>query len=283
VRGAAGQIDVNASWVDLSGTTVTTGRQNTSITTATTTTIVPAPASSTTRNLKAMRVSNNHASISQAVTVRVTDGTTTVPLESVTLAPGEAIAYHESTGMRVLAANGVERASSGATLTTGFSSLNVTANAADTYVGGFQGAARIQAGSTVTWRIVVSKTGAGVAAPIFTFRTGTGTTGAVGDTSRVALTSPFAQTGVADTGVIIAFATLRSHGSGTGGVLVAGYQLGHALAATGLAVQPAYGQSGVSAGFDTTSASLIVGLSINPGTAGVWTCDVSGVATNLIG
>jgi hypothetical protein len=76
-----------------------------------------------------------------------------------------------------------------------------------------------------------------------------GTTTSTSDTSRVALTSPFAQTGVADTGTIDAYMVIRTFSST--GVVAAGYNLTHALAATGLAVQPAYGQSGVSSGFDT--------------------------------
>ena len=278
VTGSAAQIDCHASYIDLSSGTVTPGRTNTSITTATTTTIVGSPGASTTRNVKSFRVSNNHATNSSAVTIRHTDGTTVIPLESVTLAPGEAIVYHDATGLRVLGANGVERANTGGTVNTGFALTNVTASAADTYVGGFLAANRIQAGSCVTWKITVSKTAAGTAAPVFTFRTGTA--GSTADTSRVALTSPFAQTAVTDTGVIEAWAIIRTHGSS--GVLAAGYQINHALATTGLGVQPAYGQSGTSATFDTTAAGLIIGLSINPGTSGVWTIDQSGAATDLI-
>jgi hypothetical protein len=44
ITSAAGQVDVHASWVDLSGTTITAGRTNTRISTATTTDVVGAPA-----------------------------------------------------------------------------------------------------------------------------------------------------------------------------------------------------------------------------------------------
>ena len=53
VTGAAADIDVHSSWVDLNGTTVTPGRTNTpAITTATTTTIVGSPAASTVRSVR---------------------------------------------------------------------------------------------------------------------------------------------------------------------------------------------------------------------------------------
>ena len=51
---AASTIDVHASYVDLNGTTVTAGRKNTRITTATTTTVVAAPGASTARNVKSL-------------------------------------------------------------------------------------------------------------------------------------------------------------------------------------------------------------------------------------
>jgi len=47
---AASTIEVHTSYVDVNGTTITPGRTNTRITTATTTTIVASPAASTQRN-----------------------------------------------------------------------------------------------------------------------------------------------------------------------------------------------------------------------------------------
>lgn len=90
VTSAAAQIEVHASWVDLSGTTVTPGRTNTPhITTATTTTIVGSPAASTVRNIKHLNITNDHASQSCMVTVEHTDGTTVIELISFILLPGE--------------------------------------------------------------------------------------------------------------------------------------------------------------------------------------------------
>lgn len=95
ITSAAADIEVHASWVDLNGTTVTPGRTNTaSITTATTTTVVASPASSTYRNVKHLNITNNHASASCIVTVDHTDGTNPVELMSVILLPGENMIFN---------------------------------------------------------------------------------------------------------------------------------------------------------------------------------------------
>ena len=92
---AANSIDVHASYVDLSGSTVTPGRQNTKITTATTTNIVLSPAASTQRNLKGLYVTNNSTGTSCNVAVQHFDGTNTVELVEFVLLPGENMAHRE--------------------------------------------------------------------------------------------------------------------------------------------------------------------------------------------
>jgi hypothetical protein len=94
VTGTAVTVDVHASWIDLASGTVTAGRTNSKITTATTTDVVAAPAASTTRNVKTLHVCNIHASSSVAVTVQHTDGTNT---------------YVEGLGMRIFDASGMEK------------------------------------------------------------------------------------------------------------------------------------------------------------------------------
>jgi len=90
VTGAAAQIECHASWADFNGTTVTLGRQNTPhITTATTTTIVASPGASTTRNVKHLNITNDHASQSCLITIEHYDGTTVEELISVILLSGE--------------------------------------------------------------------------------------------------------------------------------------------------------------------------------------------------
>ena len=88
-------IEAHASFVDLSGTTVTPGRTNTRITTATTTTVVAAPAASTTRNVKALYVTNNSTGTSCTVGVEHFDGTNLIELMQFVLLPGENMGYRE--------------------------------------------------------------------------------------------------------------------------------------------------------------------------------------------
>jgi hypothetical protein len=59
VTSTAGNVQVQSSYVDLSGTTVTPGRLNTLITTAATTNIVASPAASTQRNIKTVSIFNH--------------------------------------------------------------------------------------------------------------------------------------------------------------------------------------------------------------------------------
>jgi peptidyl-tRNA hydrolase len=102
-------IDVHASFVDLSGSTVTPGRANTKIATGTTTDVVASPAASTVRNVKTLQIANVHASASNVVTIQHTDGTNVVQIESVTLLAGERIAYREGIGTRLIDAAGMEK------------------------------------------------------------------------------------------------------------------------------------------------------------------------------
>lgn len=96
VSGSAAQLEVHASWIDRTGTTDSPGRTNTPhITTATTTTVVGNPASSTSRNVKHLNITNDHASQSCVVTVEHYDGTTAIELMSFTLLPGENMIFSE--------------------------------------------------------------------------------------------------------------------------------------------------------------------------------------------
>lgn len=90
--------EVHASYVDLSGGTVTPGRTNTAITTATTTTVVASPSSNTYRTVKTLTIRNSHASSSNDITIEHYDGTTAIDLLKVTLAAGECLQYHEGAG-----------------------------------------------------------------------------------------------------------------------------------------------------------------------------------------
>lgn len=91
VSGSAADLEVHTSWVDNNAGTITPGRNNTNITTATTTTIVPSPGASVYRNVKLISILNNHASQSSTFTVEHTDGTNNVILSKGTLLSGESV------------------------------------------------------------------------------------------------------------------------------------------------------------------------------------------------
>jgi len=146
---------------------------------------------------------------------------------------------------------------------------DVTANAVDTYLTGsglLIPTAKMRVGTRFRWRLVMTKTAAGVAAPIWVIRVGTN--GTTADTARCTLTSGSLQTAVIDTGWVDITAVIRSIGAA--GVMAAGLSMSHNLAATGFASIANVTLQNTSAGFDTTVASLIVGISVNPGAAGVW-------------
>jgi hypothetical protein len=106
VTTSTANVDVHASWVDNASGTITPGRTNTAIASATTTDVVASPGASTQRNVQTLVARNKHASTSNTVTVRHTDGTTTVELFSYTLGAGEQLQYVDGGGWAVLDASG---------------------------------------------------------------------------------------------------------------------------------------------------------------------------------
>jgi hypothetical protein len=92
---ATSTIEVHTSFVDVSGATITPGRLNTRITTATTTTIVASPAASTQRNVKAIYCTNNSTGSSNTIGIEHFDGTNSIELMSFILLPGENLGYRE--------------------------------------------------------------------------------------------------------------------------------------------------------------------------------------------
>lgn len=104
-------LEVHATYVDNNAGTITPDRDNTEITTATTTDVVGSPASGVQRNVQTLLIRNAHASTSNVVTIRHTDGTTAVDVFSVTLAAGETIQYLDGVGFQVLASTGAVKTS----------------------------------------------------------------------------------------------------------------------------------------------------------------------------
>jgi hypothetical protein len=121
ITASAASIECHASWVDLNGTTVTPGRTNTpNITTATTTTVVAAPAASTVRNVKGLYITNVSASASTRVTVEHFDGTNPAELMGFILLPGENMTFSEVGRWTHRDAQGAEYPPAGLGAYTGF-------------------------------------------------------------------------------------------------------------------------------------------------------------------
>lgn len=109
ITASAAQIECHSSWADFDGSAVSLGRQNTAaITTATTTTIVPAPGSGVVRNVKHLNITNDHASQNCKVTVEHFDGTTASELMEFILLPGENMIFNEEGRWTHRDANGAE-------------------------------------------------------------------------------------------------------------------------------------------------------------------------------
>jgi hypothetical protein len=97
ITSAAADIEVHASWVDYTApsTVAPDSLITPSIVTATTTTVSGTVPASTKRNVKHLNITNNHASVSCAVTVDHTNGTNTAELMSFVLLPGENMTFNE--------------------------------------------------------------------------------------------------------------------------------------------------------------------------------------------
>jgi hypothetical protein len=186
-----------------------------------------------------------------------------------TPATSKLLVYPDSSTKQLTALNDTGRKFSLDGVIRNWNTVDVVANAADTYLAGSNLIVPqhlLQAGATLKWRLIMTKTAAGVATPVWTVRVGT--TGTVADAARLTFTGG-AQTAAIDTGFVEFSAVLRNIGAA--GVLAGGMNLVHNLATTGFATIASEVLQATSAGFDTTVAGLIIGISVNPGSAGVWT------------
>jgi len=155
--------------------------------------------------------------------------------------------------------------------------------AADTYLAGSSTAipaTGLRVGTRYHLIFNVSKTAAGVATPILNIRFGTA--GAVGDTSRCAMTWT-AGTAAIDDGIFQVWATFRTIGSGTSAVIQCVGEVTHRLTTTGLINAGATARiTTTGGGFDSTVANSIIGVSVNGGTSAAWTITlVQAELTNL--
>lgn len=102
-------IDYTVSYVDYTSTTVTPADTQGAITTATTTTYVSAPASSTQRQLRRASFRNKSTSSSNKLTFQKDVSGTNYELYSVTLAPGESVKLDAEGEWHVFGSDGIER------------------------------------------------------------------------------------------------------------------------------------------------------------------------------
>jgi hypothetical protein len=189
-----------------------------------------------------------------------------------TPASGKSVVFVESGGKRLTTKDDAGRYNTLSGSIYSNNTSDVVANAAEAYLTGsglvIPTGLTLQVGMVFKWTIVMTKTNVSTSAPVWNIRVGTA--GTTADTVRVAFTGP-AQTAAADVGQVDMIAVLRNVGAS--GIMAGGLVLSHGLAATGFANVGTVMLQTTSSAFDTTTANLIVGVSVNPGT-GVWTHQV---------
>jgi hypothetical protein len=285
VTTAAADLDVIVEYADVEVSTklVSVGKQLTKIPSAATTDICGAPASGFMRRIKRVFVFNVHGSNSNGVTVIYNANATTYRDGGPwTVLAGESVRYTELRGWEPLDTAGRVKVPGISSLPSGNANVaDVVANAADTYLTGASllVGGRLQAGSFFKWRLRATKTAAGTAAPIFNIRVGTA--GAVGDTVRATVTAA-AQTAAADTGFMEIDGIFRTVGATATIQMI--LRFAHAGTTTGFfnGTQEQM-LANLGSSFDVTNLQNVIGLSVNPGTAGVWTFqEVTCDANNLL-
>ena len=143
--------------------------------------------------------------------------------------------------------------------------------AANTYITGSSvaiPATGLQVGTRYHMIFAATKTAAGTATPILYVRFGTN--GTTADTARCTITFS-AQTAATDTGTFEVWVTFRTIGSGTSAVMQCVGQRRHGASVTGFGNLVSQTLEVTSAGFDSTVANSIIGVSANGGTSASWT------------
>lgn len=275
---AAASIDVQANYIEavkITGALVDINRQNTNITTGTTTDVLAAPASSNGRTLKGMTIRNKDAALTCDVTVIYNANGTLCELHRATLTPGDCLEYVEGIGWVILTAGlltSAVYASSDQAIGASVTAL-ITGTAIPISLN-----RPIRIGSIFRWVINLSKTAAGVAGYQFDVRFGT--TGTTADTSRISFTTG-TQTAVADQGKVEIYAQVRGP-IGAACIVTGQLEMSHNLAATGLDAVNTRVLNTTSAGFDCTTSGIIASVSMTTGAANATTIQqASGQALNI--
>jgi hypothetical protein len=283
VTSAAGTVDAYCAFVDSSDAAPPIPENpdagHVLISTANTTVLATAPTNAAkVRGIKSISIRNRDAAVTNQVTVQIdrnSINTDVVQLKSVALAPGDELRYEDNLGWFV------DKASPAAPIGTNFAAAASAAGfAADTYVVGSAipvlGLGALRVGRSYHWRLVISKTAAGIATPILIVRVGTA--GSTADTARLTFTWG-AGTAAIDRGeieldviVLVTGATAQLRGKANWTTNLTTTGLTNAVKA--LVV--------TSAAFDITPANQLIGLSYNGGTSAVHTIeDVRAYTDNL--
>lgn len=106
VTSSTSALHVVASWVDITTSAFTPGSTNTNVSSATDTTIIAAPASSTQRQVKEVTIRNAGAAANVVTVQKDVSGTEYELTPDVTLAAGEALCYTDGQGWFTLDAYG---------------------------------------------------------------------------------------------------------------------------------------------------------------------------------
>lgn len=274
VSNAAATLDILASWVDLKADgsgDPSIGRTVTAITTATTTSIVAAPAATWVRNVKEITIRNKHVTLATDVTVVIDISATDYELIKVNLAAGETLEYIEGIGWFEIAAliSPVAPNFSVAAQTPAAATLTQLAGSSIAVPSG-----KLRIGTIFRWRFDIVKTAAGTATSAYHVRVGVNNTTA--DAAILTFTKPLG-TAVADNGIIQIDAVIR--GPLSSACIMAGiFEMRHNLISTGHNTTRAHATPEisvvVSSGFDATVAGLFVSLSCTTGASDAITIQV---------
>lgn len=273
---AVNAISVHTSFVDNDFGTITPGRGNSSITTATTVAIVDPPSPLVQRNVKLITITNTSLTTCR-VTVRHFEGLFAATLVACNLLAGARLIFndlgdwtHYNAQGAVLTATttpAVLYNNSTSTVTAGYAVDTIMAGSVIALPSGIT-----LAGIQYRCEFDMVKTAAGVGAPIVNIRFGT--TGTVADPSICAMTFG-AGTAAADTGKFTIVGTLRSAGAPTAAVLAGSTMINHQLTNTGLTSTGLAGTGQVSTvggGFNSTPANSAMSVSFNGGALFSGTC-----------
>lgn len=161
ITDAAVAVSVHASWVDDNAGAVTPGRQNTLITTATTTDVVPAPGASIQRGVQTLNLVNTGAS-NVGITLQHVDGTNTIVLRKFVLRPGMRFCMGDTSAIELVSTGDKLRLSLSAA-----AAVHVHASYMDNDAGVIAPGRQHTAPATVATHDVVGSPGSGIFRRVF--------------------------------------------------------------------------------------------------------------------